>query len=137
MSRLRAAMWSMAIGVLSVALAALLFRLAPLPGVAFVALLALSAALLSLGAALVAELPPAVGLAGGIFGAALVALVLGLTIASAPLAPGAQRPGLADLFWLPLFALLGALAVCGAAGWAGLRLGLRIARRQARPEPRR
>ena len=133
MSKLRAGTWALAIGVFSVVLAAMLFRVAPLPGAAFAALLAVCAGLISLGVALFVEVPPAVGLAGGIFGAALVALVLGLTIAAAPLAPGAQRPVLADLFWLPLFALLGTLGLCAAAGYFGLRAGLRLSRRGPRP----
>lgn len=130
MSKLRAAVWALAVGVLSVVLAALLFRLAPLPGAAFAALLALCAALVSLGVALVAEVPPAVGAGGGAFAVALVAAVLGLTIAVAPLAPGAQRPVFADLLWLPLSALLGTLALCAAGGYCGIRLGLRLSRRR-------
>lgn len=129
MSRLRTAIWALAIGVLSVVLAAMLFRVAPLPGAAFAALLALCAGLISLGVALVVEVPAAVGAAGGACGAALVALVLGLTIAAAPMAPGARRPGLADLLWLPLLALLGTLALCAVAGYFGMRAGLRLARK--------
>ena len=129
MSKLRVAIWALAIGVLSVVLAALLFRIAPLPGVAFAVLLAACAALISLGVALVAEVPPAVGAGGGLFAVALVTAVLGLTIAAAPLAPGAQRPVLADLLWLPLLALLGALLLCCAAGYFGVRAGLRLSRR--------
>lgn len=130
MSRLRAAAWSLAIGVLSVVLAGLLFRIVPLPGAAFVALLAISTALVSMLVSLVAEVPPLVGAAGGLFAAALVAGVLGLTIAAAPLAPGAQRPGLADLLWLPLLALVATLAICAAGGWVGIRAGLRLSRRR-------
>jgi hypothetical protein len=129
MSKLRAAMWSLAIGVMAVVLAALLFRLVPLPGAAFAALLALCAGLVSLAVGLVAEAPTGVGLAGGIFGAALVAAVLWLTIALAPLAPGAHRPGFSDLLWLPLLALLATIALCGAAGFLGISLGLHLARR--------
>ena len=129
MSSVRAAAWSLAVGVMAVLLAALLFRIAPLPGAAFVALLAVSTGLVSMLVALLAEVPLSVGVGGGVFGAALVAAVLGLTIAAAPLAPGAQRPGLADLLWLPLFALLAVFALCAAAGWSGIRAGLRLARR--------
>lgn len=57
MSWLRAAMWALSIGVLSVVLAAVLFRIAPLPGAAFAALLAVCAWLISLGVGLVAEVP--------------------------------------------------------------------------------
>ena len=136
MSKLRAAVWARAIGVLSVVLAALLFRVVALPGAAFAMLLAACAALVSLCVALVAEVPPAVGAGGGLFAVALVAAVLGLTIAAAPLAPGAQRPVLADLLWLPLLALLGTLLLCSAAGFFGLRTGLRLARRSGgRGEP--
>lgn len=130
MSRLRAVIWALAIGVLAMVLAALLFRIAPLPGAAFAVLLALCAGLISLGVALVAEVPPAVGAGGGLFAAALVAAILGLTIAAAPLAPGAQRPVFADLLWLPLLALLGTLALCALAGSFGVRAGLRLARRR-------
>jgi hypothetical protein len=130
MSKLRAAIWSLAIGVLAVVLAALLSRLVPLPGAILVVLLAICAGLVSLCVALIAEIPAGVGAGGGVFGAALVAAVLGLTIAAAPVAPGAQRPGFADLLWLPLFALLAALALCGAAGWLGVRAGLRLSRRR-------
>ena len=66
-------------------------------------------------------------------GVALVALVLGLTIAAAPLAPGVQRPSLADLLWLPLLGLLGTIALCGAAGYFGIRTGLRLSRRAIPP----
>jgi len=134
MSKLRAAIWSLAIGVLAVALAALLSRLVPLPGAILVVLLAICAGLVSLGVALIADIPAGVGAGGGVFGAALVAAVLGLTIAAAPVAPGARRPGIADLLWLPLCALLAALALCGIAGWLGVRAGLRLSgRRSVRP----
>ena len=72
---------------------------------------------------------PVVGAGGGAFGAILVAAVLGITIALAPLGLGAQRPQLTDLLWKPLFALIGVIAVCAAAGWTGVRLGLRLSRR--------
>ena len=107
MSKLRAAIWSLAIGVLAVALAALLSRVVPMPGALLVLLLAVCCGAVSLGAALIAEISVRVGAGGGAFAAALVAPVLDLTIAVAPLAPGAQRPGLADLLWLPLVGLLG------------------------------
>lgn len=130
MSKPRAAIWSLAIGVLSVAIAALLSRAVPLPGAFLVLLLAVSCAAVSLGVALLAEIPAGVGAGGGVFAAALVAAVLGMTIAAAPLAPGARRPGLADLLWLPLAGLLAALALCGGAGWLGARAGLRLVRRR-------
>jgi hypothetical protein len=126
-------MWSLAIGVTAVVLAAVLFRLAPLPGAVFVALLAVCAGLVSMAVGLVVEVPPGVGLAGGIFGAALVAAVLGITIALAPLAPGARRPGFSDLLWLPLLALLATIALCGSAGFFGISLGLHLTRRRRDP----
>src|SRR6266481_5948410 len=93
MSKLRAAIWSLAIGVLAVALAALLSRVVPMPGALLVLLLAVCCGAVSLGTALIAEISVRVGAGGGAFAAALVAPVLGLTIAAAPLAPGAQPPG--------------------------------------------
>jgi len=129
MSKLRAAMWSIAIGVLAVTLTAMLFRVLPAGGAVFVALLVACVALLSLLLALLVEVSPVVGAGGGAFGAILVAAVLGITIALAPLGLGAQRPQLTDLLWKPLFALIGVIAVCAAAGWTGVRLGLRLSRR--------
>ena len=129
MTKLRAAMWSIAIGVLAVMLAAMLFRVLPAGGAVFVALLVACVALLSLLLALLVEVSPAVGAGGGAFGAILVAAILGITIALAPLGLGAQRPQLSDLFWKPLFALIGAIVICAAAGWTGVRVGLRLSRR--------
>ena len=131
MRSFRMAMWSLALGVLSVALAALLFRLAPAGGIVFVALLAVSVALLSFAAGMLVELPAAAGAGAGAFGALLVAVTLGLTIMAAPIAEGARRPELSDLLWSPLFGLLATIAVCAAAGWFGLRAGLRLARRSS------
>jgi hypothetical protein len=135
MARLRAASWALAIGVLSVVLAATLFRLAGAPGAVFAVLLIWCAGLVSLLAGLIAEISPSTGAAGGAFAAGLVAAVLGMTIAAAPLAPGARRPGFADLLWAPLFALLGVVAFCALAGWAGVRGGVRVARWR-RSDPR-
>ena len=132
-ARLRAASWSLAIGVLSVMLAAALFRLVQAPGAVFALLLICCVGLLSLVVGLMAEVSPAVGAGGGVFAGALVAVVLGVTIALAPLAQGARRPGLADLLWAPLLALAGILLLCGAAGWSGLRGGLRLSRRRQLP----
>ena len=130
MSRVRGALWAVAIGVTAVVVATLLFRLLPGGGVVYVALLVLSVAFMSALTGLAVEIPPAAGAGAGVFSAALVAVVLGLTIAAAPLGPGAKRPGLADLLWGPLLALLAALAVCGFAGWFGARTGVRFARRR-------
>ncbi len=129
MSKARAAMWAVAIGVLAVVLAAKLSRALPAGGAVFVALLVGCVGGLSLAMALLVELPPAAGAGGGAFGAALVAVVLGITIALAPLAPGARRPGLGDLLWKPLLAVLAVTAACAAAGWLGVRAGLRMSRR--------
>jgi len=122
-------MWAAAIGVLSVILAAMLFRLLPAGGLVFVGLLLACVGLLAAVIGLLVEIPPAVGGAGGALAAVLVAVILGLTIAAAPLGLGAQRPGFSDLLWKPLFALVGVIAVCAAAGWSGARLGLKLARR--------
>ena len=130
MSRLRAAMWAVAIGVLAVVLAVMIFRLAPMPGAAFALLLVASVGALAALLALMAEVQPAVGAAGGAVAAALLAAVLGVTIALAPLGPGARRPGLRDLFWAPLLALLAMIAVCAAAGFFGVRGGLYLSRRR-------
>lgn len=126
---MRKVLWAMAIGVIAVVVAAMLSRLFPGGGAAFVALLIVCTALLSMLVALAVELSPLVGAGGGAFGAALFAAVLGLTIALAPLGPGAHRPGFADLLWKPLFALLALLAVSALAGWLGMRAGLRLSRR--------
>jgi len=98
-SKVRAAIWSLAIGVLAVALAALLSRVVPMPGALLVLLLAVCCGAVSLGAALIAEIPVRVGAGGGAFPAALVAPVLGLpSRRRRPLrgrAPGPRRPPLA------------------------------------------
>jgi len=130
MSKLRAAMWSVAVGVLAVVLAVLLFRIAPMPGAALALLLVVCVGALSALVALMAEVSPAVGAAGGVLAAALVATVLGITIALAPLGPGATRPGLRDLLWLPLLALLALIAACALAGFFGVRAGLKLAHRR-------
>jgi len=54
---------------------------------------------------------------------------------AAQLAPGAQRPGLADLLWLPLVGLLAALTLRGGAGWLGARAGMRLVRRRLTRDP--
>src|SRR5438270_7934373 len=94
-SKVRAAIWSLAIGVL----AALLSRVVPMPGALLVLLLAVCCGAVSLGAALIAEIPVRVGAGGGAFPAALVAPVLGLpSRRRRPLrgrAPGPRRPPLA------------------------------------------
>ncbi|TMA26956.1 MAG: hypothetical protein E6J78_12000 [Deltaproteobacteria bacterium] len=132
-SSLRAAGWSLSIGVLAVALAAAIFQLAGAPGaVVFLALLLLAVGLVSALVGLLVELRPLAGLAGGVVAAFLVAAVLALTINLAPLGPGAQRPTWRDLFWMPLFGLLAFAAACAAAGFAGTLSGLRIARRRPR-----
>ena len=127
---MRNAVWAIAIGSLSVMLTAVLFRLFPAPGAVFVVLLIWCVAVVAGVAALVAEIAPATGAAAGIFAAALVAVVLATTIAAAPLAPGATRPGLRDVLWLPLLALLAVAGLCAASGFYGVRLGLYVARRR-------
>ena len=85
--------------------------------------------LVAAGAGLLAEIPRYIGAVAGGVAALLICVILGLTIAAAPLAPGAQRPGLRDLLWAPLLAGLAFAAVCAAAGYFGLRSGLRLSRR--------
>jgi hypothetical protein len=127
---MRNAVWAIAIGSLGVMLAALLFRLVAAPGAVFVVVLIWCVALIAALAALVAQVPPQAGAAGGVFAAALVAVVLAMTIAAAPLAPGATRPGLRDLLWLPLFAVAAVVALCAMAGFYGARLGHYMAKRR-------
>jgi len=81
-------------------------------------------------AAWLREIAPATGASGGLFAAVIVMVVLAVTISAAPLAPGATRPGLRDLFWTPLLALLVVLGLCAVAGWYGARAGLVVARRR-------
>jgi hypothetical protein len=127
---LRSAAWAIAIGALSVMLAALLFRIFPAPGAWLVVLLIWCVGLIAGFAAVIAEITPRTGAMGGLFAAALVAVVLGMTIAAAPLAPGATRPGLRDLLWLPLLALVVAVGLCAVSGFYGVRAGLYVARRR-------
>jgi len=124
------ALWAIGLGVLSVLLATGIFRLLHAPGGVFVLLLIWCVGLVAGVLAWFAGIPPAVGAAGGLFGGLLVAVVLAATIASAPLAPGATRPGLRDLLWGPLFGLLAVLALCSAAGWYGVRAASFLARRK-------
>ena len=132
MSRMRAAMWSVSIGVLSVVVAAALVWLLQ-QNRAAVGFLYGSVFVVCVVSGLVVELPRGVGAAGGAVAAVLVAAILGVTIAAAPLGPGAQRPGLPDLLWKPLFALIAAIALAAGIGWSGLGTGLRLARRRRGP----
>jgi hypothetical protein len=133
MSKLRAVAWSLAIAVIAVVVAAMLFRLIPGNGLVFSALLVLCVAFFAALLGIIAEVSPAIGAAAGVCAVALVAAVLGLTIAVAPLQMGAKRPGFEDLLWAPLLGLIAALVVCGAAGWFGALGGLRFARRRRAP----
>jgi hypothetical protein len=120
--------WALAIGILGVVVATALFRLTHATG-AIVAVLLLIACvgLIAFAAALLVEIPPRTGAAAGIVAVLLVAVVLAMTIAAAPLAPGAKRPG---IDWRALVALAAMLGVCAASGWYGVRAGLFIARRR-------
>ncbi len=124
------ALWAVAIGVLGVALAAALSRLANAPGALFALLLISCVGLVAGLVALVVDVPPGTGAAGGLVAALLVAAILALTIAVAPLAPGATRPGFGDLLWTPLLALVAVLGLCALSGWCGVRAGLFLARRR-------
>src|SRR5207237_4557099 len=92
-----------------------------MPGALLVLLLAVCCGAVSLGAALIAEIPVRVGAGGGAFPAALVAPVLGLpSRRRRPLrgrAPGPRRPLLA-----PLVGLLAALTLRGARAGSGRAL---------------
>jgi len=126
------ALWAISLGVLSVLLATGVFRLLHAQGAVFVLLLICCVGLVAGLLAWFAGIAPAVGAAGGLFGGLLVAVVLAATIASAPLGPGAMRPGLRDLLWAPLLGLLSVLALCAVAGWYGVRAGSFLARRRGR-----
>jgi hypothetical protein len=129
---LRSAAWAIAIGVLSLMLAAVLVWIFSGPGAWSVVLLIWCIGMVAALAAVVAEITPCTGAIGGAFAAALVAVVIGMTIATAPLAPGATRPELRDLLWLPLLALLAAAGLCATSGLFGVRAGLHVARRRCR-----
>jgi hypothetical protein len=124
------ALWTVAIGVLAVAAATAVFRLLQAPAAVFVVLLIWCVGLIAGLVAFVADVSPRTGAAGGLFAALLVSVVLGMTIAAAPLAPGATRPGFRDLLWAPLLALLAVLALCAVSGWYGVRAGLFVAARR-------
>ena len=126
------AVWAISVGVLSVVLATGVFRLLHVQGPLFVLLLIWCVGLVAGLVAWFAAISPATGAAGGLFAALLVTAVLAATIAAAPLAPGATRPGLRELLWTPLLALLAVLALCAAAGWYGVRAGSFVARRRGR-----
>ena len=129
MKTIRSAIWALTVGVLAVALASGIFRLiGVLNNAVFTVLLIWSVGILGAVAALVVEISPPIGAAGGVLAGALVAAVFWIAVASAPLAPGATRPGLRDLFWTPLLALLAILALCALAGWHGVRAGLYLSR---------
>jgi hypothetical protein len=122
--------WTLVVGVSSVVIATLLFRLVRGQGALYVLLLIWSVGLVAGVAAWLAEIAPPTGAAGGLLAAVIVMAVLAVTISAAPLAPGATRPGLRDLFWAPLFGLLVVLGLCAVAGWYGVRAGLVVARRR-------
>jgi hypothetical protein len=123
------AAWTIVIGVFSVVIATLLFRLVRGQGAVFVLLLIWCVGLIAGVAAWLGQISPATGAAGGLLAALLVVAFLAVTISAAPLAPGATRPGLPDLLWAPLLGLLAVLGLCAVAGWYGVRAGLVLARR--------
>jgi hypothetical protein len=124
------AAWTIVIGVLSVVVATLIFRLVRGQGAVFVLILVWCVGLVAGLAAWVGEISPPTGAAGGVLAAVIVVTVLAVTISAAPLAPGATRPGLRDLFWAPLLGLVVVLGLCAVAGWYGVRAGLVLARRR-------
>lgn len=128
---LRSAAWAITIGVLSVVLAMVAVGIFSARGDLAVAVLLIGCVgVVAGGAAVIAEIAPRTGALGGVFAAALFAVLLAGTIAAAPLAPGATRPGVRDLLWLPLLALLAALGLCATSGFFGVRAGLYVARRR-------
>ena len=122
---MRSALWALSIGVLSTLLAAVLVRLVPQP----LPMLVIGVALASLLLSAIAELSPRTGAAGGLAAALIVAIVLGLTIAAAPLGPGVERPGLRDLFWKPLLLLALSICLCALAGYCAARVAGLLRRR--------
>jgi hypothetical protein len=119
------ASWTISIGVLSALLSSVLVRFLPLP----LPVLALSVATVAGAACMFADVPPLVGGLGGVAATLIVAVVLGFTIAAAPLEQGAHRPQLRDLLWQPLLFLLVAMIACGAAGWLSVRVSRKLGRR--------
>ena len=128
-SAVRNALWAIAVGVLSLVVAASLFRATGGPMPFFLGLLVLCAGLVSAGAAMLAEISPGVGAAGGALSAVLGATVLALAISAAPLARGARRPAMSDLLWSPLLVFLAVTALSAVSGWQGARIALRLSRR--------
>jgi hypothetical protein len=123
-------LWAFAIAVLSVVMATVLFRLLQAQGAVFALLLIWSIGLLAGLVAWVTEIRPAIGAAGGLMAGLFVTLLLAVTIAAAPLAPDATRPGFRDLLWTPLLGLIGVLLLCAVSGWYGVRAGRYIATRR-------
>jgi hypothetical protein len=124
MSRMRAGLWSLSLGVLAALLASILVQWLPLP----LPVLALSVAIVASAACMAAEIPAEVGALGGVAATLVAAGVLAATISAAPLAPDAHRPELRDLFWKPLFLFLAVAACCALSGWMSARLTLRVMR---------
>jgi hypothetical protein len=125
------ALWAVAIGVLSVAATTVVLRLVHARSdVAFALLLIWCVGLIAGMAGLVAGISPRTGAAGGVIAMLLVVAVFAATIAAAPLAPGATRPGLRDLLWSPLLALIAVSGLCAMSGWYGVRAGVIVARRR-------
>jgi hypothetical protein len=119
------AMWVVSIGVFSALLSSILVRFLPMP----LPVLALSVATVAGAACMFADIPPRVGGLGGAAATLIVAVVLGFTLAAAPLEPGAHRPQLRDLLWQPLLFLLLTAFACGMAGWLSVRISRKLGRR--------
>lgn len=115
---MKAAMWAVTIGVTSLVVASLLAS-ALRPGAAlFAAMLAVSVGVVCALLTLLVELTPRTGAAGGVVGAAICGIAFALMVWSAPLAPGASRPGLR---WQEALGFAALVIACGAAGFVGTR----------------
>jgi hypothetical protein len=124
---IKTAMWAVTIGVISLVLAAMAASVLRPGDVVFAVLLMISVAVVCALLALVVEITPRVGAAGGMLSAVLCATVFALMVAMAPLAPGATRPGLR---WQEAVAFVVLMTACAAAGWFGTQRGLALARRR-------
>jgi hypothetical protein len=130
MSRFRAGGWAFSVGVLSVVAAALLFRIRPLPAPMFIVLLIWCVGVLAAVAGGVAGITPRTGALAGVIAVAFVIVIFAATVATAPMEPGARRPGPADMLWTPLLAVVAIVGVCALAGFYGVRAGVYLATRR-------
>jgi hypothetical protein len=119
-------MRAISIAVLSALLASVFLRYLPLP----LPVLALSVATVAGVAVMAGGVTPAVAAAGGALTGVIVAVTLAFTLNAAPVEPGAQRPGLRDLWGKPLVALLVGVLACAFSGWLSARIAILLARKR-------